>query len=74
MEGFETKQEQLKEVETAIYKILVGGQSYKLGSKQLTRADLAELKEMQQRLQSEINAAGGGPLFDDTVVAVFNGR
>ena len=36
----------LQEVNTAIRTILVGGQSYKIGSRQLTRADLGMLRSM----------------------------
>lgn len=67
--------EQLGIVNQAIYNILVGGQSYKLGSKQLTRADLALLQDMQAKLQSQIaNESSNHGLFGDTVVAVFDGR
>ena len=33
--------EMLTEVNNAIYAVLVGGQSYKIGTRQLTRADLS---------------------------------
>jgi len=67
--------EQLGIVNQAIYNILVGGQSYRLGSKQLTRADLALLQDMQAKLQSQIaNESNSHGLFGDTVVAVFDGR
>lgn len=67
--------EQLEVVNTAIYNILVGGQSYKIGTKQLTRADLALLQDMQVKLQSQIaNESNNNGLFGDTVVAVFDGR
>ena len=35
--------EMLTEVNNAIYAVLVGGQSYKIGTRQLTRADLSLL-------------------------------
>lgn len=63
----------LQEVNTAITKILVGGQSYKIGSRQLTRADLKELYAIRNDLQAQ--AASGTPgLLDDCYVAVFDGR
>lgn len=74
MEGFESKEEQLAVINEAIYKIMVGGQSYKIGSRQLTRADLDTLRQMQLQLRSEIAAEEDNGLFADTVVAVFNGR
>ncbi len=74
MEGFESKEEQLAVINEAIYKIMVGGQSYKLGSKQLTRADLDTLRQMQLQLRSELAAEADNGLFADTVVAVFSGR
>lgn len=54
MEGFESKEEQLATVNEAIHKIMVGGQSYKIGTKQLTRADLNTLLKMQAQLRAEI--------------------
>lgn len=74
MEGFESKEEQLATVNEAIYKIMVGGQSYKIGTKQLTRADLNTLLQMQSQLRAELAASGDQNLFGDTVVAVFDGR
>lgn len=46
--GFEemTPEKRLVEVNTAISNILVGGQSYKIGTRSLTRADLGKLLEM----------------------------
>lgn len=67
--------EQLEIVNQAIYNILVGGQSYRLGTKQLTRADLALLQDMQAKLQSQIaSESKSNGLFGDTVVAIFDGR
>lgn len=69
-----TPADQLKEVNMAITRVLVGGQSYKIGSRRLTRADLSLLREMQKELQAEVAAEQSGPLFDDTYVAVFDRR
>lgn len=68
------KREMLEEVNNAIYSVLIGGQSYKIGSRQLTRADLGLLREMRQELEAEVNADQGGCLLDDTYVAFFQGR
>ena len=68
-----TAQELLTEVNTAINKILVGGQSYKIGSRQLNRADLKELYAIRNDLQAQI-ASGTPGLLDDCYVAVFDGR
>ena len=60
MEGqmglFGTKKEQLLTVNEAIYAILKGGQSYRIGTRYLTRADLALLYDMQRKLQSQVMA------------------
>lgn len=48
--------ELLQQVEKAIKTITVTGQSYKLGSRSVTRADLAELREMRKELMQEIAA------------------
>ncbi len=71
---FGTPEEQLSVVNKAIYNVLVGGQSYRIGTKQLTRADLELLYDMQTKLQAQIVGAQKSPLFSDTVVAVFDGR
>lgn len=71
---FGTAEEQLMTVNEAIYAILKGGQSYKIGSRQLTRADLALLYNMQTKLQAQIANDQNSMLFADTVVAVFDSR
>lgn len=69
-----TAAERLNEVETAITKVLCGGQSYQIGSRKLTRADLSLLRQMQKELQAEVAAGSSTGLFDDTYVAFFEGR
>ena len=69
-----TPAEMLSEVDSAIQHILVGGQSYKIGSRSLTRADLSLLREMRKELQAELAAEDDGPLLRDTYVAVFDRR
>lgn len=66
-----TPSEQLKVVNTAIESVLLGGQSYKIGSRSLSRADLSLLRAMRQELQAEIAAEGDSSLLDNTFVAVF---
>lgn len=66
-----SKTEQLAVVDTAIHSVLLGGQSYKIGSRSLTRADLALLREMRKELQAEIAAEGDSSLLDNTYVAFF---
>lgn len=68
-----TPEEMLEEVDQAIYTILVGGQSYKMGSRQLTRADLKELNSTRDNLIAQ-TAAGTGKLLDNCFVAIFDGR
>lgn len=74
METNYTTSEMLTEVNNAIYAILVGGQSYKIGSRQLTRADLRLLYNMKNDLTAQITAANATNLLDDTYVSVFEGR
>ena len=69
-----TPQEQLKTVKEAISSILIGGQSYKIGSRSLTRADLAQLRAMKKELEAEVASSGNTELFGDTYVGVFDGR
>ena len=66
--------EMLTEVNNAIYVVLVGGQSYKIGTRQLTRADLSLLYKLRNDLTAQIAAEGSTSLLDDTYVAVFDGR
>ena len=69
-----TPKQRLLEVQTAIQAVLLGGQSYKLGSRSLTRADLAMLRSMENDLKAQVAAEDPSPLFDDTHVAFFDGR
>jgi len=69
-----TNEEQLAEVNNAIYAVLRGGQSYKIGSRSLSRADLSLLRAMREELQAEIAAEGESSLLDNTYVAVFEPR
>jgi len=69
-----TAAEMLEEVNTAITKVLGGGQAYQMGSRKLTRADLGELREMRRELQAEVAAESEPHLFGNTSVAYFEGR
>ena len=68
-----TAAEMLQQVNEAITNVLIGGQSYQIGSRRLTRADLSMLQTMKKELQAEVNAEGTG-LLDNTYVAFFDGR
>lgn len=69
-----TTESLLAEVKKAIKTVLVGGQSYRIGTRQLTRADLAELRAMKSDLEAELSSSDDGNLFNNTVVAVFDRR
>lgn len=70
-----TKKEMLQEIDNAIYAVAVGGQSYKIGSRSLTRANLTELRNMRAELACEIaSEQSDSLLLDGTVVAFFDGR
>lgn len=71
---FATPADELLEVNNAISRILISGQSYKIGSRSLTRADLGLLYARQKELQSAIADEGDSSLFADTVVAIFDRR
>lgn len=72
MENMTTKQ-MLEEVQKAIYTVLVAGQSYKIGSRSLTRANLTELYNIEKDLKAQL-AQNNSPLLDDCYVAIFDGR
>ena len=69
-----TPQQRLTEVNKAIQAVLLGGQSYKLDSRSVTRADLALLKAMRDELEAAIASEAPTHLFGDTYVAFFEGR
>lgn len=69
-----TKIEMLQDVDNAITNILVGGQSYKIGSRQLTRADLKMLYDMKNDLNAQIINEKSTGLLEDAYVAIFDGR
>lgn len=64
----------LEQVNTAISAVLAGGQSYKIGSRSLTRADLSMLKAMREELEAQISDGESTGLLDRTFVAFFDGR
>ena len=71
-----SKQEMLDGLNKAIYAITVGGQSYKIGSRSLTRADLKQLYAMKNDMEAQIarEEAGYNGLLGDCYVGVFDGR
>lgn len=66
--------EMLEQVNAAISAVLAGGQSYKIGSRSLTRADLAQLKAIRDDLEAQIDSGQNNQLLDRTYVAFFDGR
>lgn len=70
----EDKRTLLEEVNTAIETVLSGGQSYRIGARSLTRADLAMLKALRDDLQAQTADEGSGPFLGRTYAAFFDGR
>ncbi len=68
-----TPEAMLAEVNKAIYAICAGGQSYRIGSRQLNRADLKTLYDMKNSLAGQA-ASGEQGLLDNCYVAVFDQR
>lgn len=66
--------ERLADVNNAIQAVLLGGQSYKIGSRSLSRADLALLRSMRDDLEAQLAEEDSPHLFRGTYVAVFDGR
>ena len=66
--------EMLEQINAAITAVLSGGQSYKIGSRSLTRADLSTLQAMRAELEAQITAGQASPLLNRTYVAFFDGR
>ncbi len=71
---FGTPEDQLNTVNEAIYAVLKGGQSYRIGTRELERADLKQLFDIQKRLQAAVEQNADSRLFEETVVGVFDGR
>lgn len=69
-----SKQEMLEQVDNAIMAIAVGGQSYKIGSRTLTRADLKQLYTIKNDLTAQLSQEASTGLFDDCYVGIFDGR
>lgn len=63
----------LEQVDRAIAAVLSGGQSYRLGDRSLTRADLKELRALRDELAARTEQTEGG-LLPRTWVARFDGR
>lgn len=64
----------LDSINEAIMAIMAGGQSYRIGSRSLTRADLKQLYTMRNALTAELAAENRTGLLDDCYAAVFDGR
>jgi len=69
-----TTKDMLNNVNSAISAICMGGQSYKIGSRSLTRADLKQLYAMRNDLAAQIAAENSTGLLDDCYLGVFDGR
>lgn len=69
-----TTRDMLENINAAIVAVTVGGQSYKIGSRALTRADLKQLYAMRNDLTAELAAENSSGLLDDCYAAVFDGR
>jgi hypothetical protein len=54
------RKSELADVNAAIKIILGGAQSYTIGSRSLTRANLAELRKWKKELENEIAGLSGG--------------
>lgn len=68
---YSSDSQRLKVINDAIYAILVGGQSYKIGSRTLTRADLNTLLSERDRLEANLTADECSVLFPGTFAADF---
>lgn len=64
----------LSEVNRAIAAVMVGGQSYKIGSRSLTRANITELKKLRAELTAQLAEEADTRLLRNTSVAFFDGR
>lgn len=63
----------LSEVNKAIATVMVGGQSYKIGSRSLTRANLTELRNLRADLAAQVEEQGNTDFFRNTYAAFLKG-
>jgi len=68
-----TQEELLEQINQAIMNIAIGGQSYQIGSRKLTRADLKTLYDIKNDLTAQVAGTTPG-LLDDCYVGYFEGR
>ena len=68
-----TQEELLEQVNQAIMNIAIGGQSYQIGSRKLTREDLKTLYDIKNDLTAQVAGTTPG-LLDDCFVGYFDGR
>ena len=64
----------LDQVEEAITAIMEGGQSYKIGTRSLTRANLTELVSLRNQLKTESGSADADSGLPGASIALFSGR
>ena len=64
----------LSEVNKAIAAVMVGGQSYKIGSRSLTRANITELRNLRADLAAQVENQEDNGLFQNTYAVFFEGR
>lgn len=74
MDEYLRPSERLAQVDAAIEAVLAGGQSYRLGSQSVTRADLSQLRALRDELAAAAAQEDGGGLLPRTWVAQFDGR
>lgn len=75
MSNLEELQERRKNVLDAIDAVLITGQSYQIGSRKKSNADLNQLKALLAQLDTEIAAAqSDGSLLPGVRQAYFDGR
>ena len=70
-----TKRQLYDAITKAIYAVATTGQSYTIGSRTLTRANLTELRKALNDLESQIAAEDNtSPLLGGSYVGFFEGR
>ena len=69
--SYSTNEDRLRAVNDAIFKVLAGGQKYKLGSRELTRADLDVLIAERDKLEAALKSEARSMLFPGTFAADF---
>jgi len=69
-----TREEMQQITDESLVSVIKGGQSYRIGSRQLQRVDFAALKKFKDELDAAEAAENSNGFFDNCYVGIFDTR